>query len=478
MQGREPERNRAGLLLGCMAMLVVVASVIGTLAATGRFTSHGADGSKPDILTGMLRIDTIQSAKLYCPSFPSFSPDGSRLMVLGTGRLCNEPEAQLSHKGNHKLAIFDVPTGRVDRVIDLDNYFASDTIQACAGAPVGALQFASLGWSPDGDHVGILFAAFDTTAYNPADALSLPDLRCEGLLYLSVDPGTEVTEVTIPGDAGFFDGATGTYAGYPSWNLTNLTQSAPMAVTPSLFYGWTKDGLPLSMSPLTGQPLTQLPARAGPGYSVGNPSEDSTYTMWQPGILAGPEVFNGGSAAPTDPDLFVTEFPAWIPSGQYATMLVGGVELASPSNQTELNLPPTPSSPTSGPLVPLLPEFTQVPARDPALAAVQQQVGVDGWAMTAWNDEGTLLASIPCTSGSGSHLEVRETSGGALIGNMSLGLTGGDPGCSRFNFSQALEDYPNPNLSMQWSPVGSRILVSDQAASTVTIWQVVSPGHA
>src|SRR5262249_52529210 len=154
-----------------------------------------------------------------------------------------------------------------------------------------------------------------------------------------------------------------------------------------------QDGRPLAMSPLTGQPLTQLPAQAGPGYSVGNPSGDSTYSLWQPGIVAGPEVFGGGSAAPTDDDLFVTEFPGWIPGGQYATMLVAGVQLASPGSQTELNLAPTPSSPMAVPLVPLLPEFTQVPVRDPALAVVQQQVGVDGWAMTAWNDEGTLLAS-------------------------------------------------------------------------------------
>jgi hypothetical protein len=475
MQGREPERNSAGLLLGCIAMLVVVASVIGTLAATGRFTSHKADGSKSDILTGMHRIDTVRSAQLYCPSSPSFSSDGSRFMVLGTGIPCTDPAAELPGKGNHKLVVFDVRTGRVDRVIDLDDFFALDTIQDCAGAQVRALQFSSLGWSPDGEHVGILFAAFDYAAYNPANTLSLGNQVCSGLLVLSVDSGTAVT---IGGDAGFFLAATGTYDGYPVWNLTNLAKSAPNAVTPSLIYGWTQDGMPLSMSPLTGQPLTQLPARAGPGYWVGNPSGDSTYTIWQPGIVAGPEVFGGGSASPTDDDLFVTEFPAWIPSGQYVTMLVAGVQLASPSNETNLNLAPTPSSPTALPLVPLLPEFTQVPARDPALVAVQQQVGVDGWAMTAWNDEGTLLASIPCTSGSGSHLEVRETGGGSLVGNIPLGLPSSDPGCSIFNFSQTLGDYPNPNLSMQWSPDESHILVSDQTASQVTIWQVVAPNQA
>ncbi|PWT78432.1 MAG: hypothetical protein C5B60_01160 [Chloroflexi bacterium] len=472
MQGREPERNRAGLILGCLAMLVVVASVIGTLAATGRFTSHVARGSKPDILTGMIRIDTIRSARLYCPSSPSFSPDGSRFMVLGTGIPCTDPAAELPGTDKHELGIFDVRTGHADRVIDLDAFFQLGTIQDCASTQVHALEFTSLGWSPDGDHVGILYAAFDYAGYG---ALSLDDLLCSGLLLLSVDSGTAVP---ITGDAGFFDATSGTYTGYPIWNLTSLTQSAANLVTPSLYYGWTVDGRPESISPLTGQPLTQLPARAGPGYPVGNPSGDSAYTIWQPGIVAGPEVFGGGSTAPTDDALFVTEFPAWIPSGQYATMLVAGVQLAPAGGQTQLDLAPTPTSPTAVPLVLLPPEFTQVPARDPALAAVQQQVGAAGWAMIAWNEEGTLLASIGCTSGSGSQIDLRETSNGALIDSISLGLPSSDPGCSIFNFNQDLGDYPSTNLSMQWSPDGSHILFSDQTASTVTIWRVVSPAHA
>src|SRR5215469_10403169 len=134
MQGRVPERNRAGLLLGWLAMLVVVASVIGTLAATGRFTSHEAGGLQSHILTGMLRIDTIRSAQLYCPSSPSFSPDGSSFMVLGTGIPCTDPASELPGNGKHKLAIFDVRTGRVDQVIDLDTFFQREAIQECSGA--------------------------------------------------------------------------------------------------------------------------------------------------------------------------------------------------------------------------------------------------------------------------------------------------------------------------------------------------------
>jgi hypothetical protein len=126
------------------------------------------------------------------------------------------------------------------------------------------------------------------------------------------------------------------------------------------------------------------------------------------------------------------------------------------------------------PLTPLPSQLTQVPARDSALVAVQQQVGANGWAMTAWNDAGTVLASINCAQAGSPRLELRDTQTGSEVGSSSLGLRAGDPGCSTYNFSQGLDDYPNPNLSLQWSPVDSRVLLTDQTANLVTIWQVTS----
>jgi hypothetical protein len=94
--------------------------------------------------------------------------------------------------------------------------------------------------------------------------------------------------------------------------------------------------------------------------------------------------------------------------------------------------------------------------------------------MTAWNDPGTMLASINCAPGGSPRLEMRDTGTGAEVGSSSLGLPAGDPGCSTYNFSQGLDDYPNPNLSLQWSPLGSRVLLTDQAANLVTLWRVNS----
>jgi WD40 repeat protein len=462
MKNREPARNRAGVLLAFLAVVIVVASVIGTLAATGRFALSHTPGARPGVLDHVLRIDTVRSADLYCPSAPSFSPDGSQFAVLGTGIACNDPTAVLPSQGRHKLVVYNVQTGDVRHVIQLDQFFQPNISGACTDISVRAVQFTGLGWSPDGDHFGVLFAAFDSS-----DALFTNDQECSGLLSLSIGSGTAAF---INGDAGFFDAPTGIYAGYPVWDLYHLSSMTPQSVAPSLVYGWTQNGIPQSVIPLDGQPLGQLPIRSGPNYPVGDPQSDSTYTLWQPGIVAGPEVFAGGTASPSDDDVFVTQFPSWTPNGQYATMIVDGVTLAPPATQTAIA--PTPTSSTAVPQMPLPASMAEVPARDPALVAVQGQVGVNGWAMTAWNDKGTVLASIDCNDAAHARLELRETQAAMLIGSMPLGFSGADTGCSVFNSSVTIGDYPNPNLSLQWAPDGSHLLLSDQLSNTVTLWHV------
>ena len=373
------------------------------------------------------------------------------------------------------FAIYSVATGQLQRIVELDHYFLLNTVPDCSDVPIRALQFTGLGWSPNGAQFGILYAAFQYATFDIPNALSSDGQVCSGLLLLSVDPGTTVTAEFIDGDAGFFDAPTNTYAGYPIWNVMQLRNIPPAAVTPSLVYGWTEDGYPQSVWPLTGPPVNQLPTRAGPGYPVGNPSTDSTYTLWQPGLVAGPQVFAGGAATSSADDVFVTQFPTWTPpGGQLVTMIVAGVQLASPEGQYPAASVPTPSSPTAVPLVPLPQNLIQVPARDAALVAVQKEIGEDGWAMTAWNDEGSILAAINCSSPQNERLELRETGAGALVGNVALGLGHGDAGCQIFNFSQALGDYPNPNLSLQWSPDGTHILLSDQTANLVTLWRVAT----
>ncbi len=129
-ENRAQQRSRAGMLFGFLAIAVVVASVIGTLAATGRFASNGAAGLHPGVLHDELRIDTVRTAHLYCPSSPSFSPDGSKFAVLGTGTPCTDPQASAPRLGQHKLAIYSDATGRLQHVVELDQFFLPNTHSA------------------------------------------------------------------------------------------------------------------------------------------------------------------------------------------------------------------------------------------------------------------------------------------------------------------------------------------------------------
>jgi hypothetical protein len=475
-ENRVQQRSRAGMLFGFLAIAVVVASVIGTLAAMGRFASGGA-GLRPGILHHELHIDTVRTAHLYCPSSPSFSPDGSTFAVLGTGTPCTDPQASAPRLKEHKLAIYSVATGKLQHVVELDYLFSKGIIPGCVGVPVRTVQFTGLGWSPDGENFAVLFVGFEYASFDTPDAISPDTEACSGLLLLPMDSTSACPIVCpIPGDSGFFAASSGTYTGYSVWYTGpgQMTSYPPQAVAPALVYGWSANGQPQSESPLTGQTVTSLPTRAGPSYPVGNPSTSSTYSVWQPGLVAGPAVFGGGSASVGDDDVFVTQFATWVPSGQYVTMIVAGVALAPPESQYDTAIEPTPTSPTAVPLTPLPPQLTQVPARDSALVAVQRQVGANGWAMTAWNDAGTVLASINCAQVGSPRLELRDTQTGSEVGSSSLRLPAGDTGCSTYNFSQSLDDYPNPNLSLQWSPVGSHVLLTDQTANLVTIWQVTS----
>jgi hypothetical protein len=104
-----------------------------------------------------------------------------------------------------------------------------------------------------------------------------------------------------------------------------------------------------------------------------------------------------------------------------------------------------------------------IPARDVALAHVQESVGAYGWALVAWNPAGTSLASVTCFARKGQTLELRDTASGAVIGSEPLQLGANDPGC---------RDASATNLSMVWAPDGSTLLTIDHSASTLTLWSI------
>lgn len=457
MQRGEQPRSSLAMLLGSLAVVLVVASVIGTLAATGRF--GGADsGASGGILGAPAAISTVRTAQLLCPSGAAFSSDGAELAVIGSTRSCHAAPYGLSSVNGHVLALFDAHLGTLQRTIPLDPLLGLDPYAPRAAQRIAAVRYVGLGWAPGSKKFAVAYTTFDS-----ATAISFEHVIGSGLLLIDTTSGTAAV---IRGDAGFFS-PTGTASAYPVWNLDRLTVSPPAASGAGLTYSWSANGAIVPVTPLDGRPLSQLPVSAGARYPVGEPDGDSTFTLWQPGVLLGRGIVNAGRRR----DTFVTAFPTWSANGAFATLMLAGAAVPASASDTS-RADATPPSGSSAPAVPLPASLPLVPARDAALASVTAEIGAAGWALVAWNPAGTLLASINCGDGHGPVLEVRSTATGNVLGTARVPLPAGEPGCRVFDAPETLGVYPAPDELLRWSPDGHTLLVADERASTLSLWRV------
>lgn len=453
------ERPRSALAK--LATLVLIGALIAGVFATVTTLSQAAKphsaGAAPGRLAGALSINTTY-AEIFCPTQAFFSPDGATIAVLGAELSCRDTNNAPGLVG-HVLAFYDRGSGSLDRALSLDTLIGVDDHAKARQETVRAVRYVGLGWSPDGTHVALAYAAFDSPR-----AILPDDLMDTGLLLVDT---TTLAGRVIHGDAGFFAASTSTYGGLPVWNLTSGSVSPPVQAPMGLAYAWSANGLPEAILPLAGGTLPKLPITAGARYPVGNPAGDSTYTMWQTGMLLGPQANRSVAGLQPTQDALVAVFPAWSPDGAYVTLMVTGVALPLPAEVAPAAVTPTPM----GPVLPAPQTLPQVPARDAALRAVQAEVGQDGWALVGWNVAGTRLASIACGA-SGETLRVRATDSGALVGESPVALGAGDHGCAATAGGEQVGDYPSPNLWLQWASDGSGLLLTDQTAATVTVWAV------
>lgn len=457
MQRQERPRNPVAMLLGSLAVVVVVASVVGTLAATGRFGA-GHVGAGGGVLSSSVTISTLHAASLLCPSSAAFSPDGAEFAVIGSSNSCHSHPFGTPSFTPHVLALFDAHLGTLQRTIQLDPLVGYDQYAPHAAEPIRAVRYIGLGWAPTGKRLAIIYASFDS-----ASDTSFDHVVDAGLLVVDSTTGAPVVS---SGNSGFFTAPTGGYSGYPVWNLSQHVASPPFAPAAGLTYTWMTNGEVRAIVPLDSRTtLSQLPVSAGAKYPIGDPASDSTFTIWQPGVLLGASLANAGNGR----DAFVTAFPSWSLDGTFATMILAGVAIPSAPAGQSAGEDAASGTPPVFPQPVVLP---RVPARDAALASVATNLAASDWALVAWNPAGTLLASIVCSDPHGPTLEVRETSTGNVVGTVQVALPAGEYGCRDFNAPEDLGDYPNPDMTLRWSPDGRMLLVSDERAATLDIWQV------
>lgn len=444
-QRHRPILNAGTVLLG---MLLIVAA-IGTLISVGHTnrvgsTANGVRGS----LGAPLRISTLEQGAVNCPAGAAFSPDGSHVAVLGSQSTCAPGTTTMTP---HVAAIYDAHSGvmtlyaRLERLLGIDTSLPLDLQQ------VRSLSYFSLGWSPDGKHLAIIF-----TAFSSSDILTPDTLYDAGLILLDAEHGSARV---LHGDSGFFALPGEVGGGFPIWDVVSGAEISAFSPDPGLAYAWNEHGSPYPIVKARGV-IRQLPIAAGPRYPIGNPGANSTFTIWQPGLVL-------GSGSTTSAAIFTTVFPTWSPDGRYVTLMTAGAQLPLAQSTTPYTAASGGNGSVSYPTPSVMPS---TPARDAALIAVQRRAGTRGWAMVAWNPAGTLLASINCHTPDDEMLEIRATDSAIIQGSAAIPLTSGDTGCR--NLPAGASAYPTQPIMLLWSPSGDRVMVCDQKAGTLTIWPV------
>ncbi|HEX6544585.1 MAG TPA: hypothetical protein VF040_22690 [Ktedonobacterales bacterium] len=447
-QRQRPLLNTGMVLLG----ILLVVAAIGTLISVSRTNrvsgpSSGVRGS----LGAPMIISTLGQGGINCPHGAAFAPDGAHVAIIGTHGSCMPSTSTLTQ---HVAAIYDTQSGVMNLYVRLEKLLHIDTDLPLDQQTIKTIQYFSLGWSPDGSTIAIVFTEFDST-----DVLLPETERDSGLILLNAEHGTARV---LHGDSGFFALSGSNGGGFPIWNVAATGKEIPeipaYAPDAGLAYAWNARGMPYPIVKVQGT-VAQLPITAGPRYPIGNPAGSSTFTIWQPGVIL-------GSGSTTGAAIFTTAFPSWSPDGKHVTLMTSGaqVPLAPPSEQHTV---PPKDSVIAYPTPSVMPS---TPARDTALYAVQRRAGTRGWALVAWNPAGTLLASINCNVPGDELLEIRATDSAVIQGSAVLPLRNGDTGCR--NLSSEASAYPPQPMMLLWSPSGDRVMVCDEKAGMITIWPV------
>ncbi len=449
MDRADKSLGQGPLWLSVVSVALIVAAVIAALAATQRLSFDAFGAHEPNAFSSPRVIATDTTAGLIHPQGAAFSPDGSRIAVIGAFIPCQQSTPGLPRCG-HGLAIYNSRTGALIQVSPIEPLLGVTTPDDSATRATrasGYVSLSGLGWSPDSVWFAMVYTVFDTP--NPA---SPDDMLDSGLLL--INPQTGATQI-IRGDSGYFSALSGSPTGAAIWHIASGSQTLGYTTAPGVIFAWSADGVPFPTQAVQG-PLDELPANAGARYPVGQPDGTAPFTIWQPGVVIGA----GSAGVGGDRSAFVTSFTTWSADGVNAGALTVGLTLPTPVKALASVSAP---AGTAGPILTEPAAMPATPARDVALAHVQEAVGAYGWALVAWNPSGTGLASVVCYARQGQTLQLRDTASGAVIGSASLDLQANDPGC---------QDATATNLSLAWAPDGSTLLTIDRAASLLTLRKV------
>jgi WD40-like Beta Propeller Repeat len=450
-----------------MAVAVVAACAAGLSVLGFYATQRGAPRQPP---AKPLEI-ALERDGVACPTAVAWSPDGSRLAVVGYQHDCpsDEPTSYTYQPG--VVALYEATTGTLLGMLAPDRALAQRTSlptpsavtpaapQANTSSPV--INYTQITWSPDGQRLALTFtlAARLTVCHGQDFTLTLGQPTLHGALVLSLDgaPLFAVTEPMPVGTpyAGEWDLRQGSalprQAGDPGGTALAGTASLP----PALRYHWGENGQ-LVPEILLNSVTAPAAAPVGP---IGNLAGGASFSIWQPGRAAYTiQVFRDCRPAIEQVGAYTFEdaFLAWSPDGRYLAESAGFQGRVQPAGQ------PTPSAETLHNLA--LEGTPLLPVRDAALQRVLAAVPRGGArfesvaAAVAWRPDGQALA----TQVTGGDITI-VTLYACATGNQLMTIT-------------APTRLPSGgDTALRWSPNGSRLLLlngSYARRAIVTIWEL------
>ncbi|HEU5347759.1 MAG TPA: hypothetical protein VFU63_04015 [Ktedonobacterales bacterium] len=421
------------------------------------------------VSTGPLVLDLTQ-VQLTCIHDFAWSPDSQTVAALGYQSQCasDGPASYVYEPG--LLAIYSANTGKLRNLIHPDDLITPALhLQPplIATPPVGShrvdtskqsVEYNHLLWSPDGRLLALPFLVRVAARSNGQPVADVT--RTSGILLIGADGKNTrtFTHKLLPDkiDSGRWNTSTGDYLPVP----TGTTETTSPDLSPALSYRWASDGTLVPQTPLTisGTPVAE------PLSSIGNPDGSDTFSLWQPARI-GPLNVNLGGRSVTVPDVyvFVSEFAAWSPDGQFFTEhasisgLLGDIRNVAPEIREQIGPVPT------------------IPIRDKGLAEVLSRISpFSPEYYAAWSHSGLLLATETVGNGPDGNPDPKTMTVSIIDCGSGHTVAALHPASTRGSTTNA---RPSGNTAsefsatfLRWSPHDAQLLVYDSAVGTLMIF--------
>ena len=378
-----------------------------------------------------------QQVGFACVTDATWSPDSKQIALLGYQRNCPQND-QMYMPG--LVTVYDAYSGKLLERLSPDNAI----LHALSGSyprehTAAVIYYDAILWSPGGQLLTLLFSVIDGPDVNAS--------RFDGVLLSDVDSGH--TQVLLQRDK------TSSFH-YVEWDLeyAKLVPTAPapstaplfpflITVSPAYTYSWGKDGMLIPQTWLTN---SVLPSILLPG-PVGNPSGDSSFTIWQPGRVEYTTQAENGSTQAVGIISWDTVFAAWSPDDRYLAYPIVMAGLLEPSSEhgfaqtlKKLQLDAVPLlSVRDSAMQHILESLPKVNPIESAMVSWR----FDGRVLAAYSSDVVTLGLYDCTSGKElASLQIPKTYRGPLSGSSW----------------------------MRWSPDGSQLFLLDRVLG-LTVWK-------